>query len=134
MSSAPRAELISGGGAPRWNVLVHDQTPSPHRAPGCDAVTNDLADVVLLLVLAFGVVRIYRKRRQRSAPSRPVEPPRRVRLLRRTQPDANAPWPYIRGTDLYRRSLENLNVAPFARQAQGLPLYHEESQWRDPPG
>jgi hypothetical protein len=57
----------------------------------------------------------------------------RIQKRRRARTE-DRPWPYIRGTDLYRRSLENINVAPFARQAQGLPLYHDEGQWRDPPG
>ena len=87
------------------------------------------------LGLAFGVIYFYWKRRQRSAPPRPVEPPRPVRRPRPTQPASRAaPYPYIRGTALYWRSRESLNIAPFARQAQGLPPYHVESQWRDPPG
>jgi hypothetical protein len=57
----------------------------------------------------------------------------RIKRRRRAR-NAEKPWPYIRGTELHRRSLENINVAPFVRQAQGLPLYHDESQWRDPPG
>jgi hypothetical protein len=80
-------------------------------------VTHDVGNILFGFLVAFGVVHFIRKRRQRSS-SR----------------SASAPWPYIRGTDLYRRSLDNINVAPFARQAQGLPLYHQESQWRDPPG
>jgi hypothetical protein len=56
----------------------------------------------------------------------------RILRRRRTRRQSQAPVLY-RGTDLYRRSLENINVAPFARQAQGLPLYHDENQWREPP-
>lgn len=40
---------------------------------------------------------------------------------------------YIRGTELYRESLEYRNVAPPVRLAKGLPAYHDEAQWRDPP-
>lgn len=54
-------------------------------------------------------------------------------VSRRRSDEEPGPWPYIRGTDLYRRSLDAQRVAPFARQAQGLPIYHDESQWRDPP-
>lgn len=56
----------------------------------------------------------------------------RIRSRRRTRKLSQAPV-LCRGTDLYRRSLENINVAPFARQAQGLPLYHDENQWVNPP-
>jgi hypothetical protein len=56
----------------------------------------------------------------------------RIRSRRRTRQQSQAPVLY-RGTELYRQSLDNINVAPFVRQAQGLPLYHDEKQWRDPP-
>ena len=74
---------------------------------------NTFGFVVLALLIVAAYFRLKSRRRNRAT---------------------DTPWPYIRGTDLYRRSLENVNVAPFARQAQGLPLYHDESQWRDPPG
>jgi hypothetical protein len=88
----------------------------------------------VLLGLAFGVVYFYWKRRQRSAPPRPVPPPRPARPRRPTQPTVSAPYPYIRGTALYWRSRDSAHIASFVRQAQGLPPYHVESQWRDPPG
>jgi hypothetical protein len=91
-----------------------------------------LVGVILGLVLVLG--NLYRKHRWPPAPPRPVETPRQVRRPRPTPPAASAPYPYIRGTALYWRSRESLNIAPFARQAQGLPPYHVESQWRDPPG
>jgi hypothetical protein len=43
-------------------------------------------------------------------------------------------FPYIRGTDLYRRSLAHGNDTEQERLAMGLPPQHNESMWRDPPG
>jgi hypothetical protein len=73
---------------------------------------NDFGYVLLIVLIIAAYFRIRSRRRSRSASQAPV---------------------LYRGTDLYRRSLENANVAPFARQAQGLPLYHDEKDWRDPP-
>jgi hypothetical protein len=73
---------------------------------------NDFGYLVLVLLIVAAYFRIRSRRRSRSARQAPV---------------------LYRGTDLYRRSLENANVAPFARQAQGLPLYHDEKDWRDSP-
>jgi hypothetical protein len=75
-------------------------------------VDNDFGYVLLVVLIIAAYFRIRSRRRSRSASQAPV---------------------LYRGTDLYRRSLENANVAPFARQAQGLPLYHDEKDWRDPP-
>jgi hypothetical protein len=57
-----------------------------------------------------------------------------ILLRRRAKPQTSSRYPYIRGTDLYRRSYENRHVAPPGRQAIGLPPYHNEAMWRDPPG
>jgi hypothetical protein len=73
---------------------------------------NDFGYLVLVILVVAAYFRIRSRRRSRGANQAPV---------------------LYRGTDLYRRSLENANVAPFARQAQGLPLYHDEKDWRDPP-
>ena len=92
-------------------------------------MTTVLAIIVIaLIVLAFVFAHARQGRREGSSLARPPQSPSTP------QQASNAPWPYIRGTDLYRRSLDADRVAPFARQAQGLPLYHDESQWRDPPG
>lgn len=72
----------------------------------------DFGYVVLVLLIVAAYFRIRARRRTRSASPAPV---------------------LYRGTDLCRRSLENASVAPFARQAQGLPLYHDEKDWHDPP-
>lgn len=47
---------------------------------------------------------------------------------------ATAQYPYVRGTELYRLSLEYRESTPPIRMAMNLPPYHDESQWRDPPG
>ncbi|HVA10175.1 MAG TPA: hypothetical protein VNG12_25955 [Acidimicrobiales bacterium] len=52
---------------------------------------------------------------------------RRVRRDRRSQG-----YPYVRGTEYYRRSLEYRSSTVVMRLNQGLPPYHEESMWRNP--
>lgn len=47
---------------------------------------------------------------------------------------AATPYPYIRGTELYRLSLAYRESTPPIRMAMNLPPYHDESQWRNPPG
>jgi hypothetical protein len=42
-------------------------------------------------------------------------------------------YPFIRGSDLYRRSLAHRNDTVQERLAMGLPLRHNEAIWRDPP-
>ena len=56
------------------------------------------------------------------------------REARRHRAETSDASRFVRGSDLYWRSRNNVNVSPFARQAQGLPLYHDENQWSDPPG
>lgn len=41
-------------------------------------------------------------------------------------------YPYIRGTDYYRRSVEHKYSTVVMRLNQGLPPHHDESMWRDP--
>lgn len=53
-------------------------------------------------------------------------------MRRRRDRRAAGPSPYVRGTELYRRSVEHRASNAILRQAQGLPPYHDESQWRDP--
>ena len=43
-------------------------------------------------------------------------------------------YPYIRGSDLYQRSLAHRNDTVRVRLAMGLPPQHNEPMWRDPPG
>ncbi len=77
---------------------------------------------LVLLAIAFAFIRGFRSRRAPS-PAAPPRPPR--------GPD---PPPYVRGTDLYRRSLANRDVAAPARIALGLPPQHHDAMWSDPPG
>ena len=90
-------------------------------------MTTVLPFVIGWLVLLAFVFAIIRGIRNRRAPS-PAAPPRPPR-----GPDPTL-TPYIRGTDLYRRSFANRDVAAPARIALGLPPQHHDAMWRDPPG
>lgn len=41
-------------------------------------------------------------------------------------------YPYIRGSDLYRRSFAHRNDTVQVRLAMGLAAQHNEAMWRDP--
>lgn len=81
--------------------------------------------VVILVALVWLVIRSIRRVDPRVPPTQSA---------RRSPPPASAPSPYIWGSDLYRRSYENRDVAALARIALGLPPQHDESMWRKPTG
>ncbi len=79
--------------------------------------------VIILVLLLF----IWAWRRTNGGLMDPQTPDNRV-----TSPTWFV-YPYIRGSDRYRRSLVHCNDTVQVRLAMGLPPQHDESMWRDSP-
>jgi hypothetical protein len=79
--------------------------------------------VIILVALVF----IWAWRRTNGGLVDPWTPSKRVTS------STPFPYPYIRGSNLYRRSLAHRNDTVRVRLAMGLPLRHNEAIWRDPP-
>lgn len=85
--------------------------------------------LVAILVLAF-LLRVARRMGIATAPRSGAPGSHRSRPQSQPPvPAAHDAWK--RGGPEYLRSRESIGIAPFARQAQGMPPYHDENSYHD---
>lgn len=113
---------IRSAGHAHWSFtdvrLLCEHIPSWVAEKRAMTVLSTVVGWILLLGIVWTLFRLRARRKARR---------------HRAVAEMNDGSRFVRGSDLYWRSRNNINVAPFARQAQGLPLYHDENQWVDPP-
>jgi hypothetical protein len=99
--------------------LLREHNSSMHSDFAAITVVSNFVSWVVLVAVVWALIRMRARRKKKR------------QLIQSERFDQSR---YVRGSDYYWRSRNSIGIAPFARQAQGLPMYHDENQWSDPPG